>query len=415
MRVLAEHFIPEVGFWGEVGVATVAPNGRYSIGALPPDDYRFCTEIINNGAVPQCFDGVDFPPTATEPNATIVHVAEGAAIDAIDFDLHRGGTLSGTIVDGFLGTPLTSNLGEVIAYDIAGNMVFGAAMDPDGTFHLRGLPDGQYYLGATTSPIFSDGTQFYPDIVCTPQLCPPPTSGTLLTIAGANEIDGLDFTVHPEIVVQGRVLDADTGAPLGGVQVGLFSAGGVPFTVSAPDTGEYTFYWYADDPFEASAFQASPHIDTVYPGVSCPGGTCIGEGTTLQATIGSVLTGIDIPMALGAVISGHLARSDNGVVAGGGYVQIFDDMYDDIWDVVTLDGTFTMPAWIPGTYYAEATAFDPLTGCAFYLDSPCPADGNPADAGATPIVVAAGDVRDDIDFHFPAVDPIFASTFEYEF
>jgi hypothetical protein len=413
MEIEADRFIPEAGSWGSAGFTAVGADGSFVLGSLSPDTYRVCTVADQRGDVRQCFDHVNVPPLAVDPDATLVDVAEGTAIDGIDFDLVEGGTLSGTIYDGYLGIALANSSAQVQAFDANGTLLSVAGVEASGAFHLRGLPDGTFYLGINVGEIFSDGVQFYPGIVCTFDSCPPPTNGTPLTIAGANEITGLDFTVHPAVVVRGRVVDAVTGEGIGGVDVGTYYSDGVTLATSAADTGAYIFYWYADSTFEVGAFDAPPRVNAVYPGASCIGNYCVGDATPLSEPSGTVLSDIDLPMQLGAVMSGQLLRSDNGAIGGTAEIMLFDDAYHEIWVAPALDGYYSTDAWLPGTYYVEALGYVQLTGCAFYLDRPCPDSGNPADVDPTPVTVAAGETRTGIDFHLPPADEVFFASFDF--
>lgn len=413
MYVTAERFFDDVGIWSVVAAGDVAEDGRFLIGALAPDTYRFCTSYTQNGAIRQCFDHLDMPPLAGDPDATLVDVPEGSAIDAIDFDLVYGGTLSGTVYDGYLGAPLTATPVQVAAYDVDGADFLYAETDATGTFHLRGLPDGLFYLGINVGGPYADGVQFYPGIVCGETSCPPPTSGTQFAISGGNEIVGLDFTAHPQVVVKGRVLDADSGDGLGGIDVGLYDYDGARLTASDAGTGDYFFYWYADKTFQVGAFGAPPHVDSVYPGAACLRSMCVGDITPLTAATGSVLTAIDIPMTLGATLSGHLMRADNGL-PGDAYIELYDSAFDLIWDGYSADSTYTTDPWLPGTYYVEAVGGWELGGCAFYDDRPCPEDdGDPASVDPTPVTVAAGEIRTGIDFRLPPVDAMFGDGFDF--
>src|SRR6185312_6845285 len=159
--------------------------------------------------------------------------------------------------------------------------------------------------------------------VCLPDDCPSPTTGTPFAIAGGNEIPGLDFTAHPAVVVKGRVVDAATRAGIGGVDVGTYETVGQTLAMSAAGSGAYLFYWYAGLTFEVGAFDAPPRIDAVYPNASCLGSYCVGDATQLNEPNGTVLTDIDIPMQLGAVISGHLARDDSGIPGGSATIVLY--------------------------------------------------------------------------------------------
>lgn len=401
------------GEWGIQRSALTDADGHYTIGPLPPGTYRFCADDSVRGAVPQCFDHVDMPAIAGDSGGTIVDVAEGAARAGIDFDLTLGGTLSGTLIDGYRGGPLDAFV-SVNVYDANGNWLTSATTDDnDGTYSAIGLPDGTYYLGIAIGEPYRDGTQVYPGIVCDDNGCPPPTAGTPLTIANASAIANLDFTVHPDVVISGRVTDADTGQPIGSVEVDAPGPNSFAQTYSDAATGGYTVYVPADTPVEIHAYGPLPYIDAIYPGASCIRYYCVGDVTPLSATTGSVLTGIDVAMKPGAVVTGTITNAATGG-PGYGFVVLYDAAFNEIWASATYgQGRYTSQPWLPGTYYVQASGQGLLEGCAFWDNRPCPDDGgDPAGVDPTPIVVAAGEVRDGIDFSFEPIDAIFADGFD---
>jgi hypothetical protein len=94
-------------------------------------------------------------------------------------------------------------------------------------------------------------------------------------------------------------------------------------------------------------------------------------------------------------------------------IILYDDAYNEIWVTPSFDGSYSTDAWLSGTYYLQALGEVQLSGCAFYLDRPCPDSGNPADVDPTPVTVAAGETRTGIDFHLPPADEVFFASFEF--
>jgi hypothetical protein len=402
----------EKGEWGIESSAHTDADGRFTIERLPPGTYRFCTDTDAGGAVPQCFDHVDMSPIAGESGGTAIDIAEGDMREGIDFDLAPGGTLSGTILDGYLGAPADEFFVSVDVYDANGTWLDSGGTGDDGSFRIVGLPDGTYYLGIALGPQYRDGTQFYPGVVCDASSCPPPTAGAPLTIANGAALANLDFTVHPDVVVRGRVVDADSGEPIGGVEIDAPASGYFAQTYSDFDTGEYVFYLPADDEAEIHAHGPRPYIDTIYPGASCIGYNCVGDVTPVSAPAGSILTGIDVAMKPGAIVSGTITNADTGE-PGYGYVFVYDAAFNVVWKGATYGGSYASAPWLPGTYYVQATGQGLLEGCAFYDARPFPADdGDPGSVDPTPIVIAGGEVREGIDFRFGEIDAIFADGFE---
>jgi hypothetical protein len=409
--IVAQQYSAELDEWVEVSSAGVGSDGRFTIDRLTPGPYRFCTDVYSVGNVRQCFDHVDFPPTVGDPDATLVDIAEGSARDGIDFDLATGGTVSGAVMDGYLGVPL-NEWTTVDVFDVNGLTYATTYTDFDGSFRIGGLPDGTYYVGIDIGAPYRDGVQYYPGVVCDETACPPPTAGAPLTIAHGSAIENLDFTVHPAVVVEGRVVDADSGDPIGNADVFDDGPGEPEQSTSDYLTGEYRLYIAADTPVRIYAYGPSPYVDLIYPAASCIDFHCVGDATPFTVPSGTVLTGIDLEMMAGAMLTGTIADADTGE-PGFADITLYDADFNVIWEGPSDYGRFTTPPWLAGTYYVQAIGTDLVAGCAFYEGRPCPADGgDPGSVDPTAIVVAAGELRDGIDFRLAQPDAIFASGFE---
>jgi len=413
-QVSAERY--ESGRWELYFSAQTGSDGRYLMPVDSAAGYRVCAGGLAFGWIRQCFDHRDQGALAGDQSYDPVAPIAGENLTNRDFDLHAGGSISGTLHDGHTGQPLT-NIGALLTvYDQNGDRLdsTGFLTNADGTYRVAGLPDGTFYVGIDASPAFGDGSQIFPDIVCQ-DTCPPATEGQAIAIAGGSTASGVDFTLHPDVIVSGRVTDAQSGIGVSGAEVGAYAWAGSLGVVLAYDTianqdGYYELYVPGNDALYFAAEANAPLIDQVYPGIACIPTVCVSNGSVFSTQSGTPIAGIDFALEHGAAISGHVVDALTGAPLFAS-VQLYDADYRPIWNGGgNPDGTYTTAAWTPGTYYVEAVTY-PHYACAFYDDLPCPSDGNPASAGATPIIVAVDEIREDIDFHFD-VDHVFANGFE---
>jgi hypothetical protein len=390
-------------------------DGHYTFGRLPyGHQYRVCAGGIEAGVVRQCWNGHEQASVSSAPLYDVFGLAEGEHRDGIDFSLRSGGAIEGTVHDGYRDVPLADLTIWVSLFGEAGS--FGAYVmrttDANGVYRLAGLPDGHYYVEIqSVLGVFADGLQIYPGIICANGECGPVTDGQQITIANGATAGGIDFTLHPDVVIGGRVTDAATGAGVGGIHVFALQDY-LPRTISEADTGAYQVY-ASHGSVRVFTNGSQPLIDQVYPGIPCAYNDCWWQGQPLETTSGGIYEGIDFALTLGASITGNMTDKATGLPLVG-YVDLFDANFTRIWSGWTDEsGYFATGAWLPGTYYAKAVIF-PLVGlvCTFYDARPCPDDGvDPATVTPTPIVLSLGEVRGGIDF--TVSDAIFASGFDF--
>ncbi|HEX5122273.1 MAG TPA: hypothetical protein VFV97_03425 [Rhodanobacteraceae bacterium] len=411
-----EYFNEESGYWDSpIAVTSEEANGHYTLGRLPYDEsYRVCAGGVGFDVVQQCYDGHERSSLSSDPLFDAVVLSEGEHREGIDFAFRSGGTIEGTLRDAYLGMPLMNRQVDVRIYDAAGNWVATTTRTSgaDGRYRVAGLPDGTYYAAiATNDDAFSDSTQLYPGVAC-PDDCSPLTDGAPITIANGAIVDGVDFTFHPDIVIEGRVTDAATGAPLGGIHVMVY-LDYAPAAITAAD-GSYRFYAsHLRGTVRVFTRDSQPLVDQVYPALPCILSECLTQGEGLPATTGSVYRNIDFALTLGASIAGHLTDATTGLNVSG-YVYLYDASFALVWTGGSDENArYASGAWLPGTYYAKVIAFttDAMV-CAFYDARPCPDDGvDPSTVMPTPIVLSLGEVRSDIDFAVRG-DAIFAGGFD---
>lgn len=355
--------------------------------------------------------------------ASILH--DGEPRRGVELDAEGGGSISGQLIDAHASSPLAGHAAYIELYATDGQWVDGHSFttDASGHYHISDLPDGVFHLVLTAQGPFVDRAQIYPGIPC-PTNCDP-LLGEPVTITAPGGIDHIDFSFHPDAIVHGRVLDATTGAGLGGVTVSGYIPVATPMgtmyalawaTTSHEADGTYELYLLGHStgqPCYIAAEHAVPHLDTAFPGVSCTNiESCLGNAVPLTVRPADTFENIDIAMPLGAAISGRVAEASSGTPLLA-LVDVYDETDAHVWHGHTQpDGSYASDALPAGTYHAAATQAGWPFGCVVYLDRPCPAAGSPVSSvDPTPLNLQAGEVHTDTDFRIDT-DTIFTDAFD---
>jgi protocatechuate 3,4-dioxygenase beta subunit len=161
-----------------------------------------------------------------------VVINEAENVEGIDFDLVRGGVITGKVTD-TEGHPVIEEritLSPVDPRNQRGPVYSGARMnltDDRGIYRLFGVRPGRYrvsagegdtgYYGSVGSRRFPHPTIFYADAT-------DPAKATVVEIAEGTEATSIDITLgqSPQgFSVNGRVVDGETGKPVANVAIGL--------------------------------------------------------------------------------------------------------------------------------------------------------------------------------------------------
>lgn len=414
------------GEWQEA-IGHTHDDGSYSVDGLAPASYRVCAGGIDTGVLLQCFDHLDHVSPSGEPAFSAVTLGEGEQRNGVDFDLGGGGSISGQLIDAHASGPLVGYTAVMHVHDSNGEL-FGASRfttSASGHYQINGLPDGAFYLVVTSLPNpFVDRSQIYPGIPCETFFCDP-LLGQLVTITASGNVDHIDFSFHPDAIVRGKVIDAETGAALDGVTVSGYIPALIPAgayvrfwsTISHGPDGVYELYlrgYGPTGPYYIVAENAAPHASTAYPRVTCiPILSCLGSAVSLSVQPASTFDNIDISLPLGSAISGVVTDALSGAPLRA-YVEILDGTNDRIWGgYTTEDGFYSSDAVPAGTYYAIAKSLlRSQPGCIVYDNRPCPADGMPlSSVDPTPLVLKLGEIRSGINFPIDT-NTIFSDSFE---
>jgi hypothetical protein len=413
---------------GVIYVASSRSDGSYTRDEVPAGTYRVCTGGITTGSIPQCFDHIDQPPGAEGDYVPLV-LAEGESRSGIDFDLSRGGSISGRLVDAFSGAPLRDSDATLWIYDAALQPLGPAYAhtDTDGNYRFDGVPAGSWYVFVHIFEPFGDTQQIWPDVPCDADSCDV-AAGTAIEVPENGSAENVDFAFHPDVLIRGRVTDAETGEGVSGVTVNSyffhdFPPGGPAYvatsTQSGPD-GSYVLYGYANDPFEETQYyvgtrNGAPYIDVAWPDTPFIDSHDIAQAESFTFAHGDQLADIDLALPTGGAMRGVVSSASTGAPLDDAVITLFASDSRPLWTGRTAsDGSYATPAWYAGTYYIEANWLWSPSACAVYSGRPCPADDESLfSVDPTPLRLDAGEIRS-VGFTLDT-DTIYRDSFDVAF
>lgn len=260
-----------------VDYRTTASNGGYTL-LVPPGSFLVHAGSAEhrNEAYPDAACESPYPPSNCVGATPFVSNLQAA--DATwNFVLQRSARISGRV----------SRLGQPIAFDAYVRPLNAARQPLDGVsyvavagdrYRVVDIPAGVYTFGASN---YQSYAQLHPGIDC-----PPPqnfihpwvdcnhAAAQVRTLADGEAVDGIDFELRASGARRGRVLRADTLAPIPGVAIDQWNAQGDRVAVTVSDlNGEFGVVGSGSGAFALSSDAPGPYIDQVYNGIACPNGS----------------------------------------------------------------------------------------------------------------------------------------------
>jgi protocatechuate 3,4-dioxygenase beta subunit len=366
--------------------ATSAADGTYSINGLAGGSYRVGFTTPSGPLTP----GPNYLPhfeggEATLSSAKAISVTAGGTSAGVNAQLAVGGEIKGAATDA-TSDPI-ANL-DVTAYDSSGDPVAGATTAADGSYTIDGLASGKYRIefggAGANGPAPNDAPQFYGGDSLANATAVAVTAGAAASVASA--------ILAPGATVSGYITDA-FGAPLGGVTVQAFDAGGnvVGYSAkSALGSGAYTISGLPAGPYRIG-FDAGCCSGDYVPQYS-DDEPSLASAQVVAVTTGGSEGGIDAAMAAGGHIAGTVTDAA-GEPLPGVSVQAIDASGGGVTGTTTgPDGGYALLGLATGTYTVE---FETAAGSLPIV--PEFFGGSTTQAGASAVAVTAGVTSADID------------------
>jgi hypothetical protein len=260
--------------------------GDWSVGELVAGTYFARTE--SDAFLDEAYDNLPCEPTCTATSATPIPVPAGMSVGGINFQLVRGGWITGSVRAQSSGAPLESV--RVSLYGSGGAFV-DDVVTSGGAFRLEGLPTGTYF--ALADDLFGGyRDELYRELPCTPSCVP--TTGTPIAVTAAQATGGVDFTLSRLGRITGRVVDETTGAPVSAL-VRLFAGTSVVGVASA-FSGFYTFDRVEPGTYFVATQTSDNHVDEVYNNRTCEPSCTVTQGTPVAAALDAVTPNIDFAL-----------------------------------------------------------------------------------------------------------------------
>lgn len=399
------------------GSAQANASGEYTIAGLRPGTYRLRTTNLS-GYVNQIWNGVACTPTpCLISSGTPITLSSNLA--NVDFNLSRGGTISGTATDTF-NNPLPT--GTATLYDSTGAEITTAPV-ANGIWEFSGLANGTYFVLIRNSSGLID--QLYDNIPCPAGACNIAATGTPIVLTGteAPKSGGksgpanINLQLPPGQTISGTVTDAATSQPIAGVTVHFFNSAGVEVGQATTNAlGQYV----SEGGLAAGSYRAATtngiargaadgYVNRLYDGQNCLLSCNFAGGTPISVT-SAPTTGIDFALSKAGPGMTGTVRDVLGNPLALITIRVFDASGNlagiartNSVGVYRLDG---LPA---GNYFAR-TVNDFGYEDRLFGGAVCGTGCNPL--SGTPIAVPASTQIQNIDFTLGFPDPLFRNGFE---
>lgn len=282
-------------------------QGAFTTGGLADGNYFAAVyNFSGNEYLSEIYSGIDCGhqcPAIT--GGTAIPVSVGTSRLDIDFSLLEGGSIEGLVV---AANSLAPAFGSVTAYDEAGQAVATAAIGNDGRYTLIGLGAGNYFLKADPSSVELT-TEVWPNVFCLPNAACNPLAGSAVAVTLGSATTA-NFALDPLGRIAGSVIDAETGAPVGGGSVTAYLADGSYQGFTWVDAaGGYLFVGLRPGVYKLTTENNYRHIERVLGGANCETGGCnLATGSDVPVQMGQSVAPPDLPLAFGPGLAGWIRQ-----------------------------------------------------------------------------------------------------------
>ncbi len=376
----------------QIGSATTAADGTYTVGGLPGGTF-YARTINSAGYIDELYNGFLCPNGACTFNTgTGIVVASGGTTANVDFGLATGGSLGGTVTDQSTGLPLVGV--TVRVYNSSNSQMGTANTNASGAYAVTGLPTGTHYARTSNGLGYVD--ELYNNLPCPNQSCTTNT-GTGIGVTAGSPTTGINFALDAGARITGTVTDANGGAPLANVTVRVYNTSGTQVgQTNTNGAGAYTVSGLPGGSFFARTQNSAGYIDELFDNLPCPAGVCTYTTGTPIVLAGGGVTVADFALQLGGRVTGTVTDANGGAALANVSVSLLDAYWNQIGSSTTnSSGVYTAAGLPTGSYYLATSNSLGYTD-ELYDNVPC-FNWTCTIPGGTPIAVTAGATVSDIN------------------
>lgn len=303
-------------------------------------------------------------------------------VTGIDFNLNRGGGISGAVNASAGGAAIPGV--EIRVVNAAGRLAGRTISSSDGRWNIRGLSPGNYFVSTSNNQGFLN--EVHNNIPCEP-FCNP-VGGTPIAVAGTGTVTGINFQLDAAASISGQVRLGAT--PQANVPVELYGAvGNLVRTTTTNASGAYTFAGLAAGRFFVRTRDTLGRADALWNGLPCLGSACnVRNGTPIDLAAGGSQAGVDLVLTNPATISGTVTRLPASTPMSGVTIQLLASTGAVALSTTTnASGNYSFTS-LPAGSYRLVTRNTPGVIDLAWPSAPCPAACN--GLNGTAITVAAG-------------------------
>ncbi len=345
--------------------AVADEQGSYHITGIPEGSYR--VKILPNEYL--IVVGSPYPM-----RQKLINVAEGEKVEQFDLVLKRGGVITGRVSDAS-GRPIAGQEIKLTLISDNGkrqlssyNSARVTMTDEQGVYRIFPLPEGRYLVSAGMTPPMGIGTQASRDVYYPHTYHPgvsDPSRASVVAVSEGAETAGVDILIAEVMKtyeIKGRVVNAETGNPVEGIQIsytGHGKDGGVFWPPSRQETrsnaegefqfqgllpGKYNVYPITD---RASGYFGDPALCEITDGAVDGVEIKLGTGGSVSGTV--IIEGANDPLSLAARAKLLQIRIKSPVKTPQGVA------YEGAAARVNADGSFRLAPVRPGKakFYTE--------------------------------------------------------------
>jgi 5-hydroxyisourate hydrolase-like protein (transthyretin family) len=336
-------------------------NGVYTLTQAAPGDYYVVADAPTthvDGIYNDLSCAGEHPESCDYAVGELISVEANSVITGIDFVLDRRGSITGTVLDGKTGDPL-SNF-KVECHSSTGYRYIYT--DSSGVFAFNGVWPGTYYLITNQrNPYYID--QLYSNIPCPggSSYCDE-TSGTPITITTGAAVD-ITFNLQRSGGISGQLIDEESGLAIRGYETKVYDSQGRYQGAARTDSyGVYTFrglltgsyFVKTDDP----SYGDDAYLNELFDDIPCwtvsPSGCDPTKGTPVEVSLGQIRRFVDFSLQPAQISAPPPPETGiSGVVTDIVTGDPISRVIIDIWDSTTLDHVESVVTDEQGSYIAE--------------------------------------------------------------